>query len=111
MTEVDKGTIIWLDFGPGQGHEQQERRPALVVSERDFNSASGFVWALPITGQVKGRPDEIRLPKGLKTHGVVLFSQIKTLDLKARDWEFAEAVPDEFMDEQITGRLAAILGI
>jgi mRNA interferase MazF len=106
---LKKGSIIMVDFGPGVGHEQQCHRPALIVTSEGFHRRMGFAWAVPITNQVKGRPDEIPLPLGLKTTGVVLFSQIKMLDLKAREFSFREQVPDRFMDDEVTGRLISVL--
>lgn len=107
--DVKKGDLLKIGFGPAEGHEQDGYRPALVVSGTLFNAATGFVWALPITSRVKGRPDEIALPAGLPVSGVILFSQIKTLDLTSRPYTKIGAVPDEFMDMEVSGRLIAVL--
>ena len=37
------GDIIWLDFDPQVGREQAKRRPALVITDRSYNQASGIV--------------------------------------------------------------------
>ncbi len=35
------GDLIWLDFTPQSGHEQKGKRPALVVSPKEYNQKSG----------------------------------------------------------------------
>lgn len=108
---LKQGDLIWVNFDPALGHEQKGKRPALVVSEQLFNQASGFVWVVPITSRRKGRKDEISLPKGLAIEGAILFSQIKSLDLSARQHEYIASVGDDFMDQEVIGRLGAVLGI
>ncbi|WP_337430982.1 type II toxin-antitoxin system PemK/MazF family toxin [Bilophila sp.] len=107
---VQKGELIWVDFDPTRGHEQQKRRPAIVVSATTFNDRmGGIVWVLPITSKKKGRPDEIALPEGLPVRGVLLLSQLRALDIAARGFERIGMVPDEFMDDEVSGRLIAVL--
>jgi len=46
-----QGDIIKMDFNPTKGHEQQGRRPALVVSNASYNKfARGVAIVCPITG-------------------------------------------------------------
>lgn len=33
---------IWLEFDPQAEHEQAGRRPAIILSEQDFNEVTGF---------------------------------------------------------------------
>ncbi|MBD2848070.1 type II toxin-antitoxin system PemK/MazF family toxin [Paenibacillus sp. IB182496] len=84
MSIPRRGDFIWLDFDPQAGHEQAGRRPALVLSEQDFNSVTGFAVVCPITSQAKGDPFEVALPDGLPFSGVVLTDQFKSLDVKKR---------------------------
>lgn len=85
----DRGDIVWLNFSPQQGHEQAGRRPALVLSPRDYNSVSNLMLGCPITSKIKGYPFEVRI-KSQKIDGVILADQIKNLDWSARDVVFAE---------------------
>lgn len=39
----DRDGLVWLQFDPHAGHEQASRRPALVLSPRSYNAASGLV--------------------------------------------------------------------
>jgi len=49
---VKQGDIIWLDFNPQTGHEQNGRRPAVVVSNESFNRFSKMAIVCPITNTV-----------------------------------------------------------
>jgi mRNA interferase MazF len=51
-----------MDFGDPVGHEQGERRPALVVSGDALNRGQGrLVTVLPITSRDRGIPAHISL--------------------------------------------------
>jgi mRNA interferase MazF len=94
------GDIIWIDFSPKRGHEQSGQRPALVISNSRYNTATDLVVVCPITSQVKGYPTEVPLP-ALKTKGVVLASQVRTLDWKERGFRFQEQAPRDFVNKVI----------
>ncbi|MDR7121354.1 endoribonuclease MazF [Rheinheimera soli] len=80
----DAGDIVIIDFDPQAGHEQAGKRPALVLSPKQFNKITGFVWLCPITSQVKGYPFEVAVAGSQKTKGVILTDQLKSLDAQAR---------------------------
>jgi mRNA interferase MazF len=52
----------------------------------------------------------VPLPGGLKTGGVVLVDQIRTIDRRHRIFEFIETAPDD-VTGKVLGRLASLLGI
>ena len=81
----DLGDFVWLTFDPQVGREQSGRRPALVVSPRDYNHTVGLALVCPVTSQVKGYPFEISAPEGLPVKGVILADHIKSVDWKARN--------------------------
>jgi len=89
----DRGDLVWLSFEPIAGHEQGGRRPALVVSPRQYNARVGLAVALPVTGRQKGYPFEVALPVGLPVSGVVLADQVRSVDWRARRAEFICAAP------------------
>src|SRR5215211_5711072 len=91
----DSGDIVWLTFTPQAGHEQAGRRPALVLSPSAYNGRVGLALLCPITGQVKGYPFEVELPKGLAVAGVVLADQVKSLDWRARKAAHICATPED----------------
>jgi mRNA interferase MazF len=85
MSQIpDAGDIVIIDFDPQAGHEQAGKRPALVLSPKQFNKITGFVWLCPITSQVKGYPFEVAVTGSEKTQGVILTDQLKSLDAQAR---------------------------
>ncbi|MCL1865357.1 MAG: type II toxin-antitoxin system PemK/MazF family toxin [Spirochaetes bacterium] len=94
---VEQGDIIWLNFDPQIGHEQRGRRPALVVSNKTFNNFSNLAIVCPITNTNKKHPFHIKLDKRIKTTGVILCDQIRTLDINARNYEFIEKIPDDIL--------------
>ena len=104
----DRGDLIWMDFHPQAGHEQAGRRPGLVLSPREYNSALGLALVCPVTSRSKGHPFEVPLPPGLSVTGVVLSDQVRSLDWRARRAKRAERAPAEVVDE-VLARLAALL--
>ena len=94
-----RGDIVLLSFSPQQGREQKGRRPALVISDREYNALSGLAVVCPVTSVVKGYPFEFLLPQVLKTKGVVLLDQIKSLDWQHRDVAYIEHLPGKNMED------------
>ena len=105
----DRGDVVWLTFTPQAGHEQAGRRPALVLSPRSYNGKVGLALVCPVTSQVKGYPFEVPLPAGLGVQGVVLADQVKSLDWRARQAEFAGRLPPDHLAE-VLAKLATLLG-
>ena len=90
-----RGDIVWLQFTPHAGHGQAGRRPAVVVSPREYNRRVGLALVCPITSRVKGYPFEVALPPGLGVEGVVLADQIRSLDWRVREADPVCALPKE----------------
>ena len=103
-----RGDVVWVSFNPQAGHEQAGLRPALVLSPEVYNRKVGLALLCPITSQLKGYPFEVELPPGLKTSGVVLTDQVKSLDWRARGVKFVCAAPDKIMRE-VLGKLSVLL--
>jgi mRNA interferase MazF len=95
----ERGDIVYLDFDPTKGHEQQGHRPAFVISPRSYNAKSALALFMPITKQQKGYPFEVLLPLELQIQGVILADQIKCLDWKVRNIQFVETVPESLIEE------------
>ncbi|MDE0074373.1 MAG: endoribonuclease MazF [Gammaproteobacteria bacterium] len=104
----DTGDIVWLAFTPQVGHEQAGRRPALVLSPRDYNGRSGLALFCPITSSRKGYPFEVVLPATGKVTGVVLADQIKSLDWRARRARFACRASSTALSE-VLAKLSVLL--
>jgi len=103
----DEGDIVWLDFNPQSDHEQAGRRPAVVLSPKEYNLRSGLLVCVPITSQVKGYPFEVALADG-GASGAALADQIKSLDWQSRQaGRKGRATPEEVA--QIKARIRALL--
>ncbi len=89
----ERGDIVWPQFDPRLGHEQAGRRPALVISPRLYNNKVGLVILCTITTKAKGYPFEVEIPDGLKVTGVILADQVKSLDWRVRQAQFACKAP------------------
>ncbi|MBP2622635.1 type II toxin-antitoxin system PemK/MazF family toxin [Streptococcus oricebi] len=81
-----KQDIIWLDFDPAVGREIQKRRPALVISNDNYNKQTGLIAVCPITrGQIKLRKQNLLIDiVSDKVDGAVNPLQVYTFDYKAR---------------------------
>lgn len=66
----ERGDFCYLDFTPHSGSEKAGRRPALILSPRDYNIATGLALACPVTNQPKGSPFEVAIPPGARITGV-----------------------------------------
>ncbi|MEK6630075.1 MAG: endoribonuclease MazF [Acidobacteriota bacterium] len=94
-----RGDIVWLTFSPQAGHEQAGRCPALVLSPKPYNGKVGLALLCPITTNVKGYPFEVAVPPGLPVGGVILSDQIKSLDWRAREAQYAGRLPERPLAE------------
>lgn len=99
MYTPNRGDIVYLNFDPTKGREQQGHRPAFIISPLDYSQKTSLALFMPITKQQKGYPFEVVLPPGLKIQGVILADQIKCLDWKARGVQFVESVSEETIEE------------
>ena len=104
----DRGDIVWLTFTPQAGHEQAGRRPAVVLSPAAYNGKVGLAVLCPVTSRVKGYPFEVKVPEGLPVAGVVLSDQVKSLDWRARNAEFAGRLPKHVVTE-VLEKLSTLL--
>jgi len=94
-----RADVVWITLTPQAGHEQAGRRPALVLSPATYNAKVGLAILCPITGHIKGYPFEVIIPDGLPVSGAILADQVKSLDWRAREAEFACALPSETVSE------------
>lgn len=91
--------IIFLDFEPTMGHEQNGYRPAIVLSNDIFNINTKMIMVCPITSNEKYFPTHHLLNSTNKVHGSVLCEHIRCIDYVVRNVKFVEKVnEDEFED-------------
>lgn len=111
MARILRGEIRWADLDPTRGHEQAGHRPVLILSKDVFNTRSGTVIAVAITG----RPQKAGFPLTLELQSEELpkrswakISQIRTLSVQRIGRRLAMASPEEVT--QVIEGLNEILG-
>ena len=102
-----RGDVVWLQFAPQKGHEQDGLRPALTVSPVAYNKKTGLAFCCPVTSKAKGYPYEVAI-EGRLVQGVVLSDQMKSLDWRARRAKRIETVSSVVLDE-VLAKLATLL--
>jgi len=110
LAAPEQGDVVWLNHDPQAGHEQAGHRPALVLSPKAYNAATGLMLCCPVTNQVKGYPFEVELigVKGVK--GVVLSDQLRSLAWEARNSEKAGRAADDVVAD-VLAKLKVLLTV
>jgi mRNA interferase MazF len=83
----EAGDIVMMDIDPQVGREQAKRRPALVLTDRRYNQASGLAVVCPLTSQRKPYPFALPVSVG-QLEGAVLVDQLKSMDWSGRKAKF-----------------------
>lgn len=99
MRKIKQGSIIYLDFDPTLGHEQNGRRPALVVSNETYNSVCNLRFVCPISNTINKHPLHVDLDKRTKTTGTIKCEQLKAVDITKRNADYIEDLPNDLLDE------------
>jgi mRNA interferase ChpB len=107
---VERGDIWLVSLDPTAGHEQQGKRPVLIVSPEPFNRLTRTPVVLPITngGNFARTAGFAVLLAGTRTTGIVRCDQPRALDIRSRLGKKLETVPTEIIDE-VLAKLATIL--
>ena len=95
----EKGDIVVVTFDPQSGHEQKGRRPALVVSNKVFNKATGLCIVCPITNTKRSIPFHVEIPEDSSLTGYIMVEQIKSIDYRSRRIKLIEKVSRNILDE------------
>lgn len=96
---MKQGDIIIVNFNPTQGHEQQGKRPAIVVSNDKFNQYMGGMCLLvPVTTKGTDFPTNIQIPNELPVEGKVVLNQLRSLDLNSRPYKKVGVAPTEWLN-------------
>ena len=103
---MKRGDIYRVALDPVSGREQSGMRPVLIVSPTAFNRKTGTPIVVPIThGGNYARENSFvvsLMDAGTKTTGVILCHQVRTQDLKSRNAQRIESVPDSIMEEVLS---------
>jgi mRNA interferase MazF len=103
----ERGDIVWINFDPQSGHEQKGKRPAIVLSPKEYNKKVGLGLFCPITSKIKKYPFEVEI-FNKKINGVALSDQIKSFDWKTREIEYIGKITPEKVEE-ILSKLSVLL--
>jgi mRNA-degrading endonuclease toxin of MazEF toxin-antitoxin module len=103
---MERGDIYLVSLDPAAGHEQQGKRPVLVISPGKFNRVTGVPVILPVTtggnfARTAGFAVSL-MGAGTKTTGVVRCDQPRALDLRARGAKKLESIPEHVIDEVLS---------
>ncbi|MEX2307211.1 MAG: type II toxin-antitoxin system PemK/MazF family toxin [Pirellulales bacterium] len=94
-----QGDFVVVTFDPQSGHEQQGRRPALVISKTLFNQHTGLAMLCPIANTFRNFPFHVAVPAGSKLTGYIMVEQIKSIDYASRKAKFVAKAPRAMLDE------------
>lgn len=102
-----KGDLVILTFDPQAGHEQQGRRPALIISNDLFNERVGLAIACPITNTDRNFPFHVAVDSE-HLSGFIMSEQVKSIDYHARKVKFVAKVDEEVLNH-VLGLVESIL--
>ena len=118
-----RSDIVWINFDPQAGHEQANVRPALVLSDEQYNRRLRLAIMCPITNRLAHyrRDLDVTIPSEvtirnkdstglIKLTGVIQADHIKSLDWFVRTARYAGDMPNETVNQvlQIVGTLVKI---
>lgn len=98
---VKQKDIVQINFHPQKGHEQAGYRPALIVSNNDFNKYTNMTILCPIANTDNQFPLHVPLDDRTKTTGNILCEHIRAVDLNARKHKIIEQLPDDIFEKVI----------
>jgi mRNA interferase MazF len=102
-----KGDLVILTFDPQAGHEQQGRRPALIISNDIFNEHVGLAIACPITNTDRNFPFHVAV-NSEHLSGFIMSEQVKSIDYNARKVKFVAKVDEEVL-KNVLGLVESII--
>ena len=110
MTSFEVGDLVWTELDPVKGTEQGGRRPAIVLTDRQFNVRDKRSIICPITRNLTPWPTKVVLPAGMKTRGAILVDQIRSVTREERGFRFIETAPPEIL-AAVRAIVGELLGI
>lgn len=119
MSDWRYGDVVWADLDPSAGHEQNKRRPLIVVSNDFYNRFNNMPMTVPVTSE-REYPLHINIgiiptEDGGQVHGWAEIEQAKCLDLDARHavrvGDVDEPVLDKITETLLSGLLQPTMRI
>ena len=103
----DQGDIVWLSLNPVKWHEQNGRRPVVVLTKKEYNRATGCFLMCPLTTKKKGYMTEVLCEVDGKS-AVILSDQLRCVDFISRKAEYITTVSTEVMSE-VKAKIQALI--
>jgi mRNA interferase MazF len=97
-----KGDFIAVTFDPQSGHEQRGRRPALVVSNTQFNEHTGLAIVCPLTHKDRRFTFHVAIPNHPEITGFVMVEQVKSIDHRARKARLIGSASEGVLEEVLS---------
>lgn len=113
VTRQRRGEVWWMDPNPVRGHEQGGRRPAVVVSDDEWNlGRAGLVVTCPLTRT--SRPNPLHVPiepheATLHYRSFVLVEQARSISVERLGARIGVVSPQTLL--AIERRLRALLAL
>ena len=89
-----QGDIVYVNLNTTIGHEQNGKRPAVVISNDVFNINTKMIIVCPISSNIKYFPTHYLLEDTNKIYGSVLCEHIRSIDYEERKVSFIEKCSD-----------------
>lgn len=100
-----RGSVVWVDLGPGEGSEQRKRRPAVILSNDTANKTAealgrGVITVIPLTSSPRA---PLAFQVGIPQHtshlphdSVAQVEQVRSIDVR-RISATGRRLPDALM--------------
>lgn len=96
--DFKQGDIVIMDFMPIRGHEQNGRRPAIILRNASAAKVTNMVAVCPITNTHNRHILHVPLDDRTKTTGVILCEHVRSVDLAERNAMYAEQAPQDIVE-------------
>jgi len=106
MSSPRPGDVYWLESQSVRGHEQQGRRPVLVVTDSRL-ATLGLTWVVPLTSTDRGWPLHVRVHVADRV-SIALCEQLRSISIE-RLGRFVGTVAYEELSE-VRSMLREIIG-
>jgi len=104
----DREDIVWLDFNLTKGKEIGKYRPALILSYKAYNKATGLVICSQVCTSIKGGNLEVRITN-LDKDSVVVSGIVQTMTWRDRNAKFITKAEPHLIDD-VFSRLLPLIG-
>ena len=98
----EQGDIIQVNFDPTLGHEPAKMRPAVVVSNIDFNLSNSMTIVCPITSREKDFFLHEPLPESCGVTGTIVMEQVRAINLDAHPTTLIGHLDKDTLDDVLS---------